>query len=247
MTIIEHIRALRATILWSFFIVLLGFAFCLFFFDSIITFLYSPLLPLSGVENPEQSISSLGDTLFITNLLEGFTTKISISLLGGIIVAIPALVFVILRFIFPALLPKEKRIILLSLCFCTFFALVGFYYGYVIILPLAVRFLTSTGFIPSDVGVLLNYNKTVHFIFQFILVMLLVFQFPVVLDVLLALKVLHRKPLLKASRYIIVAIFIFSAVVTPPDVFSQISIALPLIMLYYLAIAVAYVFRFVAD
>lgn len=244
MSILEHIRDLRKSLIWALVSILLGFSVVLYFFDSVIVFLYTPLLPLASGGNNVTSISSLNDTLFISNLLEGFTTKISISILGGVIFALPIIIYAILRFIFPALTKKERRIVFIALLFCSIFAFVGFYYGYVVILPFAVKFLTGTGFIPEDVGVLLNYTKSVYFIFQFVLVMLLVFQFPVVLCVLMALNILKRKQLLKVSRYVIVGIFAVCAIVTPPDIFSQITVALPLIMLYYLSIIVAYIFHF---
>ncbi|OJF76757.1 MAG: twin arginine-targeting protein translocase TatC [Treponema sp. CETP13] len=247
MSILEHIRDLRKSILWALVSIVVGFVVVLYFFDSVIVFLYTPLLPLAGNGTVSENVSSLNDTLFITNLLEGFTTKIGISLFGGVIIALPVIVYALLRFIFPALTKRERSTVLIALIFCSLFAFVGFYYGYVVILPFAVKFLTGAGFIPEDVGVLLNYKESVYFIFKFVLIMLLVFQFPVILCVLMALKILDRKQLLHASRYVIVGIFLVCAILTPPDIFSQISVALPLISLYYVSILVAYIFHFGID
>lgn len=247
MSVLEHIRDLRKSVIWAFVSVVVGFIVVLFFFDSVIVFLYTPLLPLAGNGAVSVKVSSLNDTLFISSLLEGFTTKIGISLFGGVIIAMPVIIYAILRFIFPALTKRERRTVLISLIFCSLFAFIGFYYGYVVILPFAVKFLTGAGFIPEDVGVLLNYKESVYFIFKFVLIMLLVFQFPVILCVLMALNILNRKQLIRASRYVIVGIFLGCAVLTPPDVFSQISVALPLISLYYISILVAYIFHFGID
>jgi sec-independent protein translocase protein TatC len=120
----------------------------------------------------------------------------------------------------------------------------SFYYSYYRIIPLSVRFLTSSHFIPVDVGMLLNYNRNIFYILQFIFITLVVFQTPIILEILLIMNVVQRRTLLLISRYVIVGIFVLSAIITPPDFISQISLTVPLVGLYFLTILIAWIFKF---
>ena len=91
---------------------------------------------------------------------------------------------------------------------------------------------------------LLNYNRNIFYILQFIFIALVLFQTPIVLELLLVANVLKRKTLLRFSRYIVVGIFALSALLTPPDFISQVSLAAPLIVLYFLTILIAKIFKF---
>ena len=110
-----------------------------------------------------------------------------------------------------------------------------------------LRFLTSSKFIPFNVGLLLNYTKNIFYILQFIFIALVIFQTPIILELLLISNVVKRKALLKMSKYIIILIFVLSALLTPPDFISQVSLATPLIVLYFLTILIAKIFRFGED
>ena len=136
---------------------------------------------------PFEMIESLttDEQLFINTLFEGFLTKLKISLLVGIIISFPVHLYNAVRFIFPGLQVKEKRVIVIGL-FVSFALIVfSFYYSYFNIIPLSVRFLTSSRFIPFKVGMLLNYNRNIFYILQFIFIALVLFQTPIVLELLL--------------------------------------------------------------
>jgi sec-independent protein translocase protein TatC len=162
--------------------------------------------------------------------------------MGGVIVTFPFYVFHALRFLFPGLSGREKRVIIWSLVSGTVLACLGLFYGYAYVIPFSIQVLTGSGFIPSIVGLLLSFEKNILYVLQFILAFVVIFQTPVVLIILLALGLLKRKSLLKAGRYVIVGIFIVAAVLTPPDFISQLCMALPLVLLYYLAVLTAYLF-----
>jgi sec-independent protein translocase protein TatC len=104
--------------------------------------------------------------------------------------------------------------------------------------------LTNPRFLPQGVGVLLNYQTNVFYILTFMLWAVLALQMPLLMEILLALNILQRKQVLRASRYIVVFIFVISAIITPPDVISQLGIALPLIFFYFLALLIAKIFKF---
>ncbi|WP_319477893.1 twin-arginine translocase subunit TatC [Marispirochaeta aestuarii] len=232
----QHLRELRSVILISAAALALFSVVSFYFFDPIVNFLYAPFLAIEGL-NTE-------DTLFVNFLFEGFLTKLKVSILSGFTLSIPVMLFMIVRFVLPALRRKEKRVLFLAIFTGTLLVGVGFYYGYYTILPLTIKFFTNRGFLPENVGLMLNYQRNILYIFRFILIIMVSFQFPILLEALMILNVLERKTLFKASRFVIVLVFILAAFITPPDFISQCIIAAPLILLYFLAIFVAKIFRF---
>jgi len=177
-------------------------------------------------------------------LFEGFLTKLKVSVLAGTIISFPVHLYNIIRFVFPGLKAKEKKMIAIALMASFVLSAFSFYYSYFRIIPLSVKFLTGDQFIPLQVGMILNYQRNIFYILQFIFVTLVVFQTPIILEMLLVMNVVNRKILLKTSRQVIVVIFVLSALLTPPDFISQVSLAAPLIVLYFLTILIARIFRF---
>ncbi|WP_321329852.1 twin-arginine translocase subunit TatC [uncultured Ilyobacter sp.] len=191
------------------------------------------------------SIPSGGENkLFVNSIVEGMTTKIKISLIMGLILSMPLHLYNIVAFIFPALNKKEKMCLAAALICSFVLVIVSIYLSYFKILPISIKFLTDSDFIPQDVGLLLNYNTNLFYALYFVFWSIIGFQSPIVFVLLMAFNIVKRKTALAASRYIIVFIFIISAVVTPPDVVSQVGLALPLVILYFLAILVAKIFKF---
>ena len=236
MTFFDHLRELRLRIITSLIAVLIGSVIAFIFFDTIISKLYRPFLPLDTAQ--------LQSTLFINTLFEGFLTKIKVSVISGIVLSFPIHLYNVIRFIFPGLNQKERKIIALSLAASFVLIVFSVYYSYFEIIPLSVRFLTSKQFIPANVGILLNYDKNIFYILQFILITLIVFQIPIILELLLIMNVVQRRQLLRVSRYVIIAIFVLSAVITPPDFISQLTISTPLILMFFLTILIARIFHF---
>ena len=236
MTFLDHLKELRLRIIISLIAVLIGSVIAFIFFDTIISKLYRPFLPLDTAQ--------LQSTLFINTLFEGFLTKIKVSVISGIVLSFPVHLYNVIRFIFPGLNQKERKIIALSLGASFVLIVFSVYYSYFEIIPLSVRFLTSKQFIPANVGILLNYDKNIFYILQFILITLIVFQIPIILELLLIMNVVQRRRLLRASRYVIIAIFVLSAVITPPDFISQLTISTPLILMFFLTILIARIFHF---
>ena len=236
MPFLGHLRELKTRLIVSIVAVGAGSILAFLFYDEIVAIL---LRPLQSIET-----SDSGNRLFFNTLAEGFLTKIKISVLAGVVISSPVHLFNILRFVFPGLKSNEKKMVGIGIVVSFGLSIFGFYYSYVDILPLTVKFLTAGRFIPPQVGMLLNYQRSIFYILQFILVSLFLLQTPVILELLMILNIVGRNALLRASRYVIVAIFVISALLTPPDLISQITLALPLIALFYLTILVARVFHF---
>ena len=91
---------------------------------------------------------------------------------------------------------------------------------------------------------LLSFSGNIFYILQFMLVALMVFQIPIVVEILLAMNVVSRKALWRAARYVVVSFFVLAAIVTPPDFVTQLGLALPLTGLYFLTLLVAKIFGF---
>ena len=185
--------------------------------------------------------------LFINTIFEGFLVRVKVALIAGVVLSLPVHLYNAVRFVFPGLTLRERRAISGALAASFVLLLAGFLYSYYSVIPLSVRFLVSSGFTPPGVGLLLNFGRNVFFVFQFLLVFLLVFQVPIVLVVLMMTGAVTRRALLRASRYAVVAIVALSAVVTPPDVVSQVSLAVPMVAMFFLSILVAKLFGFGAE
>jgi len=237
MPLLDHLRELRMRLIVSVIGLTCTTVVAFILYDYIIEFLYNPFTVLKG-DMPDKNV------LFVNTIFEGFIIKIKVSVLAGLIFSLPLHLYNIVKFIFPGLTSKEKKVIIISLI--SSFFLIGFsaYYSYYKIIPISIRFLTNQGFIPENVGLLLNFGRNIFYIFQFIFATLIVFQIPILLEVLMVMDIVQRKTLLKIAKFVVIGIFVLSAALTPPDPVSQISVALPLILLYFITILIAKVFRF---
>ena len=186
-------------------------------------------------------------TLFVHTLFEGFLTRLKLAVLTGLVLSAPLHVFNAAGFVFPGLTGHEKRVVGLAVLGSFFLALAAFAYGYFRIIPLSISFLTGSGFIPDQVGLLLNYSTNIFYVTQFLLVCVLLFQVPIVLVALMALGAVKQRHLWRSMRYIVVGTFLLAAILTPPDFISQLSVAVPLIVLFVLAGLLAKLFGLGAD
>lgn len=234
MSLLEHIRELRKKLIISAVAFVLSMAVAFVGYDYIVVLLKKPF---------EEIESSGNATLFMHSILEGFLMKIKLSVLTGLVISFPVHVYNAVRFILPGLKKKEKLVVGWMLFASTFLILGGAIFSYQKIIPLSVQFLNSASFKPPGVGTMLNYGQNITYIFQFFIFSLILFQLPLVLEILMTLNLVSRRTMWKNSRYIIVSIFVLSALVTPPDPVSQLSIAMPLVALFYLSLVIAKIFR----
>ena len=236
MPLVSHLMELRKCLIVSGIALIAGFCLALPFYDRIMEFLYTPLKDLGS--------SGEGEILYINTIAEGFLVKLKISALAGFILSFPVHLLNLLSFVLPGLLKREKKILMVTLL-CSFVLIIwSFFYSYSTIIPVSVVFLTGRGFIPENTGLLLNFSGNIFYILQFMLMSLVVFQLPIVLELLLVLKLVTRKMLFKTGRYMIVLFFLIAALITPPDMVTQAGLALPMTLLYYLTLLVAKIFRF---
>lgn len=247
MSFLEHLEELRWHIVRSAIAIvvfaIIAFIFSRFLFDHILLapkhsdFITNRLMCQLGEYMNIASLCINSKNLIIQNInMAGqFSATIMVSLIAGIIVSVPYIVWEMWRFISPALYDKERQHAQGSVWAVSFLFLVGAAFGYFIIVPLSVHFLggweTSEEIINQIA--LNSYFSTVAYI---PLSTGVIFELPILMIFLTRVGVITPDFLKKYRRHAYVVLLIISAVITPPDVFSQILVVLPLVLLYEMSI-----------
>jgi len=167
---------------------------------------------------------------------EAVTLSIKIGVYGGLLLAAPVILYQIWAFLAPGLYKHEKKIILPAAFVSTLMFALGLIFCYLIIPHLMFFFTQYSG---GRLEALLRVDLYLSFIFQMLLAFGLTFEMPVVAYVLAKMGIVSAGMLWQAGRFAIVGIFIIAAIFSPPDVFSQMVMAVPLLLLYALSILVA--------
>ncbi len=228
--LLEHLIELRTRIVYSLWAFLAAFLVCFYFSSRIYAFLTQPLADAEATRGA-------GDRHMIyTALYEAFFTQVKVGMWGALCVAFPFMAYQLWRFIAPGLYKHERSAFWPFLIATPFMFILGGAFVYYLMLPRAIQFFISyesngeNGTIPIElqakVGEYLDFVTTLIFAFGFC------FELPVLLILLGRVGIVTSAGLASARRYAIVGVFALAAVVTPPDVFSQLSLAFPLILLY---------------
>lgn len=160
------------------------------------------------------------------------------ALVSGIILAAPYILYEFWKFFSPALYPNEKRYTKGAVLWSTFLFLLGVVFGYYVIVPLSVHFLGSYE-ISSQVINQINIRSYIGTLTSIVLATGLIFELPLITYVLTKVGVITPMFLTKYRRHSIVVIFIIAAIITPPDVFSQTLVAIPLLLLFEIGVLVS--------
>jgi len=168
---------------------------------------------------------------------EAFFVNLKVAFYAGLFLSVPLLLFQVWKFVAPGLYEHERRYSFPFLIISTILFLLGAIFAYVVILPIALHFLISQG------GELWKPNITLSnylsFCMRLILAAGLVFEFPVLMYFLAKVGVVTPAFLVKNRKYAVLAAFVIAAILTPPDVFSQVLLAVPLLLLFEVSIFVA--------
>ena len=232
--LIEHLTELRSRLILS----VLAFLICMVcvfpFSKYIFNFLAMPITELLAVQNQ-------ANDLIFTGLQQGFMVNVKISFFGGFIVSFPFVGFQIWRFIAPGLYKKEKLAFLPFLIASPLLFIIGAAFAYFVVLPLAFNFFLSfqnTTDVNNLVGIkyLGTINEYLSLTMRFILAFGICFQLPVLLTLMGKAGLVSSVSLIRIRKYAIVSILIIAAIVTPPDVITQIILFSVVYSLYEISI-----------
>jgi len=234
MPLFDHLLELRRRLLISVVSLVLAFFVCFAFAESIYDFLTVPL------KNAMDQAKISADRMIFTGLIEGFFTQVKVGFFAALCITFPIFGTQIWRFIAPGLYKREKRAFLPFLFISPILFILGAAMVYYVLMPLAWEFLLSFQTTAQETSLKTvlepKISEYLSLVMKLIFAFGLCFQMPVLLT-LLARAGLATSEGMKAKRkYAIVAVFVFAAIITPPDVVSQIALAIPMIVLYEISI-----------
>ncbi|WP_010233621.1 twin-arginine translocase subunit TatC [Clostridium arbusti] len=221
-TILNHLKDLRKMLLII--SISIGIAFnviLIFFVTYIMDFITKPL-------------KSMHIEIIYTGLSESFSSQVKVSLIASVIVVSPIIFWQIWSFLKPALYQKEQLIFGSLFILGIFLFILGVVFAYIVVLHLSINFFVYTS--GTSATPMISISKYVDFLFSFLLPFGIMFEIPIAIIILTRLGIITINQLTKSRKYVIFAIFIIAAILTPPDVISQISMAIPLIILYEISI-----------
>ena len=223
-TILSHLLALRHVLFVSAIAVVVAF-FAVFYLaiDPLMSWITGPIVD-RGIE------------IIYTAMSEALVTKFKVALIAAVVAASPVIIWQVWGFIKPALYPHEKRTFRLLFFFALFLFLLGVVFCYLAVYLLAVDFFLVAG--DNLATPMLSIDKYVSFLFGFIVPFGVAFQLPVFLYLTTRMGWTNSKMLADKRKFVILGIFVFAAILTPPDVVSQIALGVPMILLYEIGILV---------
>ena len=227
MSLSGHLRELRNRILVCVIMLVLVFGICLSFAPQIVT-----LLTDMGKRFQYEYIYIAPQELFLVYM--------NVALVGAVVVCFPVLAYQIYAFCSPGLSAKERGYISGSLIAGALCFLLGVAFAYFISLPFMLRFLIQFTFTGEvDVSASISIQQYVSFLLTVFVIFGLVFELPVVSVLLTGLGLVRAEWLVKGRKVMIVLIFVLAAIITPPDIVSQVMVAVPMLALYEISIALS--------
>ena len=230
--LMEHLIELRKRLIWSCVYFAVAFAVCWYFARDIYAFLAAPLAhALAG--QPDQH-------LIYTGVTEGFFTYAKLGAFAGLCLAFPFIAGQLWMFVAPGLYRHERRAFLPFLLATPVLFLTGAAFVYYVMLPLALRFFASFQTMGGNGTLAIQMQARISEYLDFVMTLIIAFgicfQLPVLLSLMGRVGIITSKQLLDTWRYAVVAIVGVSAIITPPDALSMISLVIPLVGLYGVSI-----------
>lgn len=232
--LMAHLIELRKRLIYSIFMFIIASGVCYFFAENIYAYLTQPLADQKG------HMGAATQRLIYTGLTEAFTTYLKVALFSGAVLTVPFIMLQIWLFMAPGLYPHERRSILPYFIVAPILFVFGAALSFYGVIPMAWRFFLSFEAPQPNVGMpiilearvaeYLSLTTTLIFAFG------MAFQLPVVLGLLGRLGAVKAVMLARFRKWAFVLVLIMAAVLTPPDVLSQLSLAIPLYCLYEMSI-----------
>lgn len=222
---LEHLDELRTRLIRCVLALLLGMVICLALFQQqLADIIMGPFMLL------EQN-------MVYTAFAEGFLFQLKIALLGGCVLASPVIIWQIMRFILPALYSNEKKIFFIM----TFFGIVlfvgGVCFGYFLVLqPVMETLIRLAG---TELTPMITASSYMSFVLGFLIPFGLVFEIPMIVYFLTMVGIINPTMLTKNRKYVLLVVLILAAMLTPPDIVSQLCLAVPMMLLYEIGIQIS--------
>lgn len=224
-SIMTHLAALRNVLVIC--AAAIGIAFVLVFYLGIDWLMSLILAP----------IEARGIEIIYTAMSEALMTKMKVALVAAIVVASPVIVWQIWSFIKPALYPHEKKLFRVLFFVILFLFLLGVAFCYGVVYMLAVDFFLIAG---ENLAVpMLSVDKYIGFLFGFVVPFGIAFELPVVLYMTTRMGWTNHQMLASKRKFIILAVAVVAAILTPPDVVSQLLLGIPMLLLFEIGVLVA--------
>lgn len=231
--LVEHLKELRLRLIYCMAVFFAFFGIGYYFAQDIFQFLVQPLVEILSMHHEPRR-------LIYTSLTEAFTTYLRVAAFAAFFVTFPFMAIQIWRFVVPGLYLRERRLVRMFFVATPLLFFLGAIFAYCVIFPKAYAFFLSfespgaQGMLPIQLEP--KVNEYLNFVMRLTLAFGICFEMPVVLSLLALGGVVNKFMLMKRWRIAVVLIFTLAAFVTPPDIFSMIGLAIPLLVLYALSI-----------
>jgi len=233
MSLGDHLEELRMRLLLAIAGLVVGAIICLFFGSKIIAFIERPYIGVMGEEARLQTLAPA----------DGFVSYVKIALISGLIISSPWVFYQIWMFVAAGLYQSEKRYVRMAAPFSAALFVAGALFFIFVVAPITLGFLVS--FNKRILGVSSNFTfqNYISFITTLMLVFGIAFQTPVAIFFLNRTGLVSLKALRRSRKYVLLGVFVVAAMATPPDVVSQVTLAVPLYALFELGILLSYLAR----
>ena len=234
-SLITHLLELRDRLLYSVIAIAVVFFALIPFASEVYTAVAKPLM----------GVLPSGATMIATEVASPFLTPIKLTLAVAIVITIPFLLYQLWAFVAPGLYRHERRLVMPLLLSSSLLFYAGMAFAYFVVFPMAFGFFVHA--LPPGVTMMTDIRAYMDFVFSMFFAFGIAFEVPVAVVLLARMGVINPDTLAQKRPYIILSAFIVAAIITPPDVFSQFFLAVPMILLFEAGLIVSRWMKRAAD